>query len=218
MRRLTVAQVSVGLGLALLVAATLPLRRAHAPTESSQPHVIALINHGYHMGLVLPARTEAYDLVREFGLAGSGDVVEIGWGDSTFYTMNAAFDLGLATKALFGGSRSSVFHLVLRHRDPANDVPLGASATDLAVIVTTLRRTTKRHDDGRPWVIGNGHYGPSSVFVRAHGAYSVLNTCNQWTSDMLLATGRSMPLWCPLPQSVIWNVEASSATLAMLRP
>ena len=218
MRRLAIAQVSVGLLLALLAAATLPLRRPHALTESSKPHVIALVNHGYHMGLVLPARTPSYDLVREFGLEGSGDVVEIGWGDSTFYTMDARFDLILAAKALFGGSSASVFHLVLRHRDISNDMPLRASTADLAMIVSTLRGMTKRRNDGRPWVIGDGHHGPSSVFVRADGAYSLLNTCNQWTSDMLLATGRSMPLWCPLPQSVIWNVEASSDTLTMLRP
>lgn len=218
MRLKHVAQVTAALVVTLLSAAILPLRRASSDIDESRPHAIALINHGYHMGLVVPVRSATYDLAAEFGLSGDGDVVEIGWGDSTFYTMNAGFDLILGAKALFGGSHSSVLHVQLRHRDAANDVPVMINDADLEGIVRTLRQTAQRSADGRPRVIGHGYGGESSAFVKAHGDYSILNTCNQWTSDVLLATGRSMPLWCPLPQSVLWNVEVTPSSDAMLQP
>lgn len=218
MRFKHVAQVTAAVLVALLAAATLPLRRASSTIDSSTPHMIALINHGYHMGLVVPARTAWYDLAAEYGLSGTGDVVEIGWGDSTFYTMKAGFDLVLGANALFGGSHRSVLHLQLRHRDSLNDVPLTIGDADLRGVVQRLRSTAQHTADGRQWIIGNGHAGASSVFVMAHGTYSILRTCNQWTSDVLLSTGRSMPLWCPLPHSVLWNVEVTPHSDAMLQP
>jgi uncharacterized protein (TIGR02117 family) len=213
-----VAQVTAALVVTLLAAAVLPLRRASPTIDSSTPHMIALINHGYHMGLVVPVRSATYDLAAEFGLSGDGEVVEIGWGDSTFYTMKAGFNVVLGANALFGGSHSSVLHLQLRHRDSLNDVPLTIGDADLRGVVQRLRSTAQRTADGRPWIIGHGYGGESSAFVMAHGTYSILRTCNQWTSDVLLATGRSMPLWCPLPHSVLWNVEVTPHSDAMLQP
>lgn len=195
-------------GLLMLIGSTLlPIR--HVGTgrrDAPRTERIALIDHGYHMGIVVPVRTATYDLAAEFGLQGRGDVVEIGWGDRDFY-MNEGFDLSKAASALFWGSGGSVLHLWRRGEDATHDVTYHVTTEDLQVMISAIRATAMRTSDDVPMVLREGYYGPASAFVSAHGAYDVFSTCNQWTSDMLLLAGYAMPLWCPMPENVLWPME-----------
>lgn len=199
------ALMCLGIGITVLVLSTVIPFRHLGTGRSDAPRTvrIALIDHGYHMGIVVPVRTAAYDLATEFGLQGHGSVVEIGWGDRDFY-MNDGFDLGKAASALFGGSGGSVMHLWRRGVDTTNDVPYNITPEDLQVMIAAIRATAQRTTDDAPMVLGMGYYGAQSAFVAAHGSYSAFSTCNQWTSDLLLLAGFAMPLWCPIPENVLW--------------
>jgi uncharacterized protein (TIGR02117 family) len=206
MRRRIYVVLSIGI-IVLVLSTVIPFR--HLGTgrrDAPRAMRIALIDHGYHIGIVVPVRTAWYDLGTEFGLQGHGDVVEIGWGDRSFY-MNSGFDLGKAASALFGGSGGSVMHLWRRGVDTTNDVRYDITAEDLQVMVAAIRATAQRTADDAPMVLDEGYDGARSAFVAAHGSYSVLSTCNQWTSDLLLLAGFAMPLWCPMPENVLWPME-----------
>jgi hypothetical protein len=43
-------------------------------------------------------------------------------------------------------------------------------------------------DAGEPVELGKGIYGPS-LFYRARGRYSLVNTCNMWLGDLMAAAG-----------------------------
>lgn len=165
---------------------------------------ISLIDHGYHIGLVLPASTPWYNLATEFNLVGHGDMVEVGWGDRTFY-MNDGFDAGKALSALFWGSSGSVLHVWLRD-SAARGIDVYVSPKELAHIASFVQRSAKRDAAGSPLAIADGYYGASSKFIHAHASYSIANTCNQWTSNALMEAGLCMPVWCVLPESVKWSV------------
>ncbi|MFP5387641.1 MAG: DUF2459 domain-containing protein, partial [Bacteriovoracia bacterium] len=51
--------------------------------------------------------------------------------------------------------------------------------------------------EGRPVVIKGRGYFDSDNFYEAHGQFSVIKTCNEWTSDMLDKADLPHPLWSP---------------------
>lgn len=205
MTRLTATLSTVAV---IALALTLVPLRQGLPHEDVEPRNIriALIDHGYHVGLVLPAREHGYNIASEFGLEGGGDLVEIGWGDKAFY-MNHGFEFGMALSALFWGSQGSVMHVWLRGRDSLNDIVIDITHSELQRIVEYVRSTAQRDSAGAPTILALGYYGKSSAFIDAHSTYSLAYTCNQWTSDVLLQAGISMPLVCPLPKTVLWPAQ-----------
>ena len=46
-------------------------------------------------------------------------------------------------------------------------------------------------------------YGPQDVFYDAPGTYTLRNTCNQWTSNMLAAAGVRTGWWTPFAGGVM---------------
>lgn len=151
-----------------------------------------VIGNGWHAGLLLPApaiNAQIPGLQERFPHA---DHYEIGWGDMGFYQAKEV-TIGLAIQALFN-SRGSLLHVVgiqgaTDRFFKGSDVEQTCVSRDQYVRMAHLIAQAFVHGlDGKPVAVGPGLYG-NSEFYRAHGSYSLLNTCNRWTATVLEAGG-----------------------------
>lgn len=204
----------IGLGvvmiLGLLAAAVLLTARAADPTlfppaaDTARVPVL-LVDHGYHVGLVVPREA----LGRTAGALGLSALIavdqrfaayewlELGWGEETFY--RHAPNIGdvtitMAVRSLFSAGNASVLHVVGFHGDP-RQVFRGGRVVGLHLSEPGFERTIRgidgsfaRADSGRPVELGPGLYGPS-LFYRAVGAYHLFNVCNHWIGVQLSEAG-----------------------------
>ena len=82
---------------------------------------------------------------------------------------------------------------------PADDIrPLRLTQGEYARLVAAIDRSLPRS----PRVRYAG-YGPQDVFYDAPGHYTVDNTCNQWTSNVLAAAGVKTGWWTPMAGGVM---------------
>ncbi|HTK71232.1 MAG TPA: DUF2459 domain-containing protein, partial [Croceibacterium sp.] len=82
---------------------------------------------------------------------------------------------------------------------PADDIrALRVTHGEYARLVAAIDRSLPRS----PRVRYAG-YGPQDVFYDAPGHYTVDNTCNQWTSNVLAAAGVKTGGWTPMAGGVM---------------
>lgn len=200
----------LGLGLAGLLALLLlavvltasPGDPALYPPGDGPSETLALVNHGWHSGLVIPraaltgagAGPALRSIATRFGAYGG---IEFGWGEARFYRATptlAEFDLRLALEALFTpGGREGVVQVVglsqtTRASFPYSDVvPVRVSPAGLERLLARLEASF-RLVDGQPVAGGPGLYGPS-LFYDGAGRFSYANVCNQWAARLLNAAG-----------------------------
>lgn len=196
----------IGAVLAIVALCVIPRARVNTAPCAERSVRIYVLNHGYHAGLIVPVRAQGVDWSNDVAFA-DGQAIELGWGDSTFFTSNG-FPVDDAFKALFFLSRSSVMHV--RAIDDTS-VIAGAKALDLcpdqyAALAAFVRGSFRRTPDGRTIRLMTGLDGARSAFYAATGSYSILNDCNAWLSRALHEAGQSTALWAPLPQVILWHL------------
>lgn len=203
------------------------------PAKPGDAHVVYLVSHGWHSGLVLPRdvltgrdsgaalRTVA-EKFRDFPM------IEFGWGEAEFYRATptvADLDWGLGLKALFTpGGREGVVQVVglpndLREAFPRSDiVPLTLSGEGLRRLLTRLEASFRLLDH-QPVDAGPGLYGAGRFFA-ATGRFSFWNLCNHWAADLLNAAGLPIaPVLATLPRGLILDLEwRAGATPLPLTP
>ena len=200
-----VAVASVALALFAVATAGTGDPRLYPPAPGAATVDLALVDHGYHAGLVL--RTA--DVARagaERGLPalsalaarfGAYPFIEIGWGDSDFYRFAPRLSdvtVAMAVTALSGGNGGSVLHVVGLAAGPAESFPasdvqsLRLSADGFDALAGRLAGAFALDGAGQPEPLGPGLYGPS-LFFRATGRYSVFATCNHWVAGLVAAAG-----------------------------
>lgn len=171
---------------------------------SEGPITIYLISNEIHTDLVLPVRNEVIDWETFWDPADfksrPSAWVEIGWGDKEFYQEVATwneFTYGVAFRALFLPGEAAM-HVNYVEGNPE----FYPASARLQISVETYRKLVKairkefKTSNAKPVLIGKG-YGETDKFYAAHGSFSVFNTCNVWTSNMLAAAGLKHPLWSP---------------------
>ena len=174
----------------ILVAALFGVSMAsHAQDQKVKIYVVG---NGWHAGLLLPAapiNALVPSLRARFPKA---DTYEIGWGDMGFYQAKEV-TAGLAMEALFA-SKGSLLHvvgvpgLVQDFSAEINVVASCVSADEYQRMAQWIAQTFALDKDGKPVSVGPGIYGDSQ-FYKANGQYSLLNTCNRWTAEVLQAGG-----------------------------
>jgi uncharacterized protein (TIGR02117 family) len=142
---------------------------------------------------------------------GAGDHVAIGYGNRTFYLETPTWgDLTVhnALAAAFGRGRS-LLHVEHDHAPLANEWqrPLRVSSAEYARLARWIAARFELGPDGRVQpLIGRG-YNDWDMFYEAHGGYSLVLTCNEWTGRALRQAGIGTGLWTPLEQSVMWRLD-----------
>lgn len=180
------------------------------PEAPDRARWVAVVDHGWHAGLVVSAadlRAAAVALGREDPEAAStlrqiaarhpsAPFLEIGWGEAAVYQGVRQIDdlsLSVAARALFWPT-PSVLHVVPLAAPPARSLPgpaqraLALSDDGFTALAAGLAQTAGTDEGGRLSEIGPGLYG-GGVFYAARPAYSAVYTCNHWIAGLLRRAG-----------------------------
>ena len=187
----------------------LPVNRDwRAPTRGT---TIYIIDNGYHSGLILPAAAEGIDLSMIFRPTDlpdpndAGDWLIFGWGDREFY-LNTPTWAEVKPRTIVSaliGSKEALLHVdhVKRPDEAVAPRPIRLSRAAYRRLVARILADTKRGADGFPMVIPG--YGSRDVFYPAHGRYTLFQTCNNWTRDVLAEAGVKVGWWTPFSSGVM---------------
>lgn len=173
--------------------------------DGQETFPIYLADHGYHAGLII----RRSDLDR-FSLALDDKVlsalfvryqayewIEIGWGDEQFYRFAPTIShvtVSMAFSALSGRNDTTVLHIVGLNGAPDamfrnSDLQrIALSAGGMENVLRGVAGAFAVDGFGTPVELGKGIYGPS-LFYRARGRYSLVNTCNMWLGDLVASAG-----------------------------
>ncbi len=161
-------------------------------SDAIRSHQLFVVNHGWHTGLIIPAKylnKTIPELKQRFG-----DVAyyEIGWGDKGFYQAQEV-TTKLTLQAMFW-SEGVVMHVVAVPGAPneyfgQSEVISSCLADEQIFSLTTFVSTSFAHDSqGHVVALNRGIYG-NSQFYDGVGSYYLLNTCNKWTAKGLQSAG-----------------------------
>ncbi len=181
--------------------------------NGEETFVVSVADHGVHAGLIIrladidaiARQTDDPVLQAVLTRFDAYQWLEIGWGDEDFYRFAPALSdvtVRMAFNALAGLNKTAVLHVAGLHDNAAASFPrsdvvdLRLTRRGLARLVGGLSKSFGRQSMesfaaesiDRPIELGPGIYGPS-LFYRATGHYSVLNTCNRWIADLLASAG-----------------------------
>lgn len=153
---------------------------------------VFVASHGWHTGLIVPARP-LNNLIPELAdRFGSVNYYEIGWGDKEFYQARE-ITLRLALQAIFR-SEGAVLHVVAVPIDPrvyfagGQVLEICIAESELASLNAFLANSFARGSAGRVVALSRGLYRDSQ-FYAGKGRYSLLNTSNKWTAKALASAG-----------------------------
>lgn len=156
---------------------------------------VYVVSHGWHTGIVVPAKDIQKELQKLMKRFGSSQYIEFGWGDNGFYQAKKITS-GLTIRAIFWPTES-VIHAVSVPYNPYeffshSEVEI-LCLTDnefsslIGFIVNSFYKDTK----GEVLELRNGVYGDSQ-FYKGVGDYYLMNTCNKWTAKGLRSAGMNI--------------------------
>jgi uncharacterized protein (TIGR02117 family) len=119
------------------------------------------------------------------------------------------FTLDLAADALF------IPDPAVMHVEYLNYIPSGSetfirkvkvSKMTYAKLVNAIKKWFVL-EGGKPILLPGKGYTPRDHFFEANGSYSIIKTCNVWTSDIFADAGLRHPLWSPTKHGMefIWE-------------
>lgn len=195
--------------------------RLFPPAPGTPAVEVTIVDHGYHAGVIVRtadlarlAATEGVPALTELQARfGAYPWLEIGWGDSAFYRLAPRLSdvtVKMAFAALAGSNDDSVLHVVGLEAEPVRSFPsadlqtLRLSPEGFSALAGRLAASFALDDAGQPEAIGPGLYGPS-LFFRAKGRYSLLETCNHWVAGLAAAAGLKVS---PVPATLSGGLMA----------
>ncbi|MEJ1935188.1 DUF2459 domain-containing protein, partial [Nostoc sp. NIES-2111] len=200
---------------------------ARWPPGPGQPAIeVEVVSNGFHSGLALPsvalaesaerqALPRLTSVLRRFEGA---SVLEIGWGEARFYRATptlGSIDWALGLSALFRPGNASVIHVVglpgrARSVLLADTVAVSLTQSGFDAVARRIERSLAGSDGGAARLAGPG-LAPMSLFYEAERAFSVLNLCNHWMSDLLAEAGLpTVRAWATLPDGLIFALRVRS--------
>ncbi len=197
----------------LAAAFALGLVRGPGDLGAAEGIPVGIVSNGYHVSLVLPVVAAGVDWRNRFDPAdtmngAAADWLLLGWGDRDFY---------MQTRRLIDVRPGVLFGALLGLGETTVQVawlPGGIQGVRFVRLSPERYRALVRVVDNRLMLDASGRaqayagtgYGPFDLFYRAHGRYSPVYTCNEWVADALRAAGIAVPVWAPLPQTLLWSL------------
>ncbi len=202
----------------LLAALVLGLVPANARwQEPEQGITIFVRSNGVHTWIVMPKLTPQFDW-RPFAPPehlrdpryGWGDHVAVGYGEREFYLNTPRWsDLRLSTavRATLGFG-DALMHVEHAHAPQPEEWqrPIRVTPAQYRRLATLVAASFRTRPDGATLPLLGRGYNDWDMFYEAHGGYSAILTCNEWTGRMLRGAGIRTGLWTPLEQSIMWRL------------
>ena len=175
---------------------------------------IYLTTNDIHADLILPMRHPLMDWSSFIDLTDYSERgqkagwVEFGWGDRRFYLEMPTWDqftMDLAVDALFFPS-TAIMHVSAIPFAPntyTNLYRVSLSFDQYEKIVSYIKNSFALKE-GRPQLIPKSGYTDYDNFYDGVGSYSLLNTCNAWTSSALASAGLPRPAFTMAKYGLEW--------------
>ncbi len=211
-------------GGSLLAIAALTPRQWATPQNEPCNVTIYLSSDGFHTNLFVPVETPVFRWqdhlnLEELSKPGSKTAakdyryLQFGWGDRIFYMETPSWDQvhpSNALRALFGWNNATALfvkgHSAVPH-DPNEDLKcVRLSNANYLSLVNSIQRSFQTNPQGQKQRLGSGQDQQSS-FYAANGSYSILNTCNSWTADVLRAGNVNTPVWAGLAAPIMFHLR-----------
>lgn len=186
-------------------------------SEADEGITIYLKSNGFHIDLVLPTQTPAYDWQGFIDLDQFSPppptpppYLAFGWGDKGFfYDVPHIEDLtvGVAANALFLPS-SSVMHVIVYNYPPTGKhfTPIQLSTQQYQQLVAHVKSGFSLNRSQLPIrLAGTGYGSQTDLFYKGEGSYSLLNTCNNWANTGLKKAGIKTATWAPFAANVLYH-------------
>jgi uncharacterized protein (TIGR02117 family) len=167
--------------------------------------------NGVHVSIIVPmvaADQDLRDLIRPEHLTNPslyGTHAMIGWGHAGVYQNAATWaDVrsGDVASAIFGSDDVllHVYHLK-NPRPETGRKMFRVSIAQYKILIKNIRKQFRLTVAGQSQSITG--YSVDNRFYVAHGHYSALKTCNEWTALMLRKAGVRVGIWSPMPGGVM---------------
>ena len=193
---------------AALIGSLIPANSAWQKPKNGVP--IFVETNGVHVSLILPtaaAGEDLSDLIRAEHMTNPdlyGTHFMIGWGHGAVYRNAQTWgdvrsgDIGLAII----GSDDTTLHIYHLINPQPSSIRKEFRVTEVQyrTIVSEVRASFKLNN-GRSTAYTA--YGPNNLFYDSVGHYSALNTCNEWTANVLRKAGVRVGVWTPMPGGVM---------------
>jgi uncharacterized protein (TIGR02117 family) len=161
--------------------------------DSTDKKEIHLIKQYWHTAIVIDNNDIDPEILPEVKYFNDFSLLDFGWGDEEFY-QHPDFDSGLAVKALFYGTPSTLRVEGIR---VSKDTYFNISEIVVRILVTQeqlnkivnfISSTFYRNNSGSPVILSEQGLG-RIIFFKANGDYHLFNTCNTWLASCLVSAG-----------------------------
>lgn len=160
--------------------------------KSLKTNEVFIVNHGWHTGFVISARSIYTYLPELKSRFGETSYIEFGWGDKGFYQAKE-ITAGLVLKAILWPTET-VVHTVSVPLIPSvyfknsEVIKICLSKNEHTGLVKFITNSFMNNKKNEVISLDKGIYG-NSQFYRGMGDYYLFNTCNKWTAKGLASAG-----------------------------
>jgi len=157
---------------------------------------VFLVKQRWHTGIVINVAETDSSFFPELKLIRRFKYIDAGWGDDEFYRY-PGFDLGLAIKALFINTPSTIriegftfdIEKYISYCDTGFEIKLSRDSFNR--LCSYISATFNKDSSNTPVLI-ESRYDGNITFYKAKGKYNMLNTCNTWVSRAFNKAGIEM--------------------------
>jgi len=197
-----------------LVAIVLTFIPVHSDFQNQVSETeIYITSNGVHTNIIVPSQSQAFNWSTILDLDKNCQFIEFGWGEKEFY-MNTPnwsdLKLGTAFKAVFLPTPAVMQIHCISHKPNTskNTVKINLTQDQLNQLNDYIYKSFVLDESLNTIKIEPTKISNSNLrYYQANGKYSMLFTCNNWTSKGLKKVGVKNSLWAPFDKSVLFYLK-----------
>ena len=180
---------------------------------------IYIVSHGWHTGIVVPAKGIQNILPELKERFGDIPYIELGWGDKNFYQADET-STGLTINAILWPTESVIHAVAVPEKVDKHFVnsiveKLCLGVREYSSLLRYISESFSKDEHGQILELKGGIYG-NSQFYKGVGNFYFMNTCNKWTAKGLKSAGMDIsPTFKLTAGSIMDYVKEYRQALAM---